>query len=281
MFHNSNPRRHSKALTIKFYNEYSRASGLKNKPSLVYSDKRGLMQTRIYKTNLSCDDCVATAAPFLNAERSISTWSVDTNDARKPLTVAGEGIEFDKISAIVAKSGFKVFEEIADSKSKAEETAFRIQTYYPLLLILIYLCGGVFLAEAIVGEFSFERVMRNFMGGFFIIFSFFKLLNLKGFANAYRGYDVIAKRVPAYGYVYPFIELALGVGLFSNFKPAAVNGLVFIVMSVSTIGVLQSVLSKRAIQCACLGTVFNLPMSKVTLFEDLLMVVMSLGMLLL
>jgi hypothetical protein len=46
-------------------------------------------------------------------------------------------------------------------------------------------------------------------------------------------------------------------------------------MGVSIIGVLQSVWNKRKIQCACLGAVFNLPMSTVTVIEDALMIAMS------
>jgi len=51
------------------------------------------------------------------------------------------------------------------------------------------------------------------------------------------------------------------------------------VMGVSTVGVVQSLLARRKIRCACLGTVFNLPMSSVTLTEDLLMVGMAAAML--
>jgi hypothetical protein len=51
-------------------------------------------------------------------------------------------------------------------------------------------------------------------------------------------------------------------------------------MSVSLVGVVQSVLNKQKIRCACLGTVFNLPMSTVTIIEDSLMIAMSAGMLL-
>ncbi len=36
---------------------------------------------------------------------------------------------------------------------------------------------------------------------------------------------------------------------------------------ISSIGVIQSVMKKRKIQCACLGTVFNLPMSTVAIIE--------------
>jgi hypothetical protein len=42
--------------------------------------------------------------------------------------------------------------------------------------------------------------------------------------------------------------------------------------------VLQSVFNKRKIQCACLGAVFNLPMSTVTIIEDAMMIAMSAGM---
>ena len=93
--------------------------------------------------------------------------------------------------------------------------------------------------------------------------------------DSYRIYDIIAQRFPAYGYVYPFIELALGVAYIANIQPTAVNLTTLVVMSVSSIGVIQSVLQKRQIRCACLGTVFNLPMSTVTLVEDGLMIAMA------
>ena len=53
------------------------------------------------------------------------------------------------------------------------------------------------------------------------------------------------------------------------------NTAAFVIMSVSIIGVLRSVLKKRAIRCACLGTVFNLPMSTITIIEDGLMIAVS------
>lgn len=46
-------------------------------------------------------------------------------------------------------------------------------------------------------------------------------------------------------------------------------------MTISIIGVLQSVLNKLKIQCVCLGAVFNLPTSTVTIIEDALMIMMS------
>ena len=117
--------------------------------------------------------------------------------------------------------------------------------------------------------------MQHFMAGFFLVFSFFKLLNLKGFAESYAMYDVIAKRWTGWGYVYAFIELGLGLAYLADIFPLTVNAITFVVMSISLLGVLQSVLNKRKIQCACLGAVFDLPMSTVTIIEDALMIAMS------
>jgi hypothetical protein len=124
-------------------------------------------------------------------------------------------------------------------------------------------------------EFDTMQWMRHFMAGFFLVFSFFKMLNLKGFAESYVMYDIVAKRLPAWAYIYAFTELALGIAFLTNFNPLVTNSLTLVVMSISIIGVLQSVLNKKKIQCACLGAVFNLPMSTVTIIEDALMIAMS------
>jgi len=118
------------------------------------------------------------------------------------------------------------------------------------------------------------------MAGFFLTFSFFKLLNLKGFAESYSMYDIIAKRWSGWGYLYGFLELALGIAFLIGFNPIFTNAAALVIMTVSIIGVLQSVMNKRKIKCACLGDVFNLPMSTLTIMEDVLMIVMSGAMLL-
>jgi hypothetical protein len=134
------------------------------------------------------------------------------------------------------------------------------------------------LIQALNGSFDAMVWMRHFMAGFFLVFSFFKLLNLKGFADSYAMYDVIAKKIPAWGYAYAFIELGLGVSYLLNAFPFVTNIVTFVVMTISILGVLQTVLNKQKIQCACLGAVFNLPMSTVTIIEDGLMIAMSLAM---
>jgi copper chaperone CopZ len=235
--------------------------------------------TKQFKTNLRCGSCVATVKPYLDRAPGVDTWDIDVASPNKTLTISGNA-QADVVEEAVAQAGYQVLGEIKapplDVEKPAESSvAPAATTYYPLLLLVAFLVGVVALNELRTGSFLWGRAMGNFMGAFFLAFSFFKLLDLQGFADNYRSYDVLAKRIPAYGYVYPFIELLLGIAYVTAFQPFTTNLVTLVVMSVSSVGVIQSLLNKRKIRCACLGTVFNLPMSTVTLVEDGLMVAMA------
>lgn len=233
-----------------------------------------------YQTNLNCSSCVAAVKPHLDNDTTITSWSVDTNDPNKVLTVEGANVSESEIKRYVADAGFKVLGNLAVEAPKAEtEQKSFLQTYKPLLLVIGYLVGVVGLVEITAGAFDRMRAMGNFMGGFFLAFSFFKLLDLQGFVDSFQSYDVLARPVIAYGYAYPFIELGLGVAYLVGIAPVATNLVTLVVMLVSIVGVSQALFQKRRIQCACLGTVFNLPMSKVTFIEDAVMAAMAAVML--
>ncbi len=165
-----------------------------------------------------------------------------------------------------------------DYNEVAEQAKSWLSTYKPILLIFGYITAIAFITVTNDGNFHWIAAMNIFMAGFFLAFSFFKLLDLKGFVESYAMYDLLAKRLPAWGYVYAFIELGLGLAYATGFQPVLTNIITFAVMSVSIVGVLQAVLNKRKIRCACLGAVFNLPMTTVTIIEDALMIAMSAGM---
>jgi copper chaperone CopZ len=153
------------------------------------------------------------------------------------------------------------------------------ESLYPLFLIVGYIAGAVALIAWVQQPASMTTPMRHFMAGFFLVFSFFKLLDLRGFVDAYRSYDIVAQSVPQWAWAYPFVELALGVAYLVNFEPRFTNGATLAVMLVGAVGVLRALLDKRQIRCACLGTALNLPMTKVTLVEDLGMAAMAAAML--
>ncbi len=166
-----------------------------------------------------------------------------------------------------------------------DQPQFSISTYYPLLLIAAYISAVSLAGTGLIGgqhaghETPFMAWMTNFMAGFFLVFSFFKLLDLRGFAGAYSTYDLLAERWPGYGLIYPFLELGLGLAFLFRIAPDAANWATILLMGFSSLGVIRALMRRQTIRCACLGTVLNLPMSTVTLVEDMLMIAMAAAML--
>ena len=214
--------------------------------------------------------------PEARSASSSSGASVEeTSTARSASFSSGASAE--ELSAEFHSAGTGAHEQ--ELAERAPERGF-FATYRPLLTIVGFLLLVTVLAQyPYATGFDGMLWMRHFMAGFFLAFSFFKLLNLGGFADSYRMYDEVAKRVPAWGYVYPFVELGLGLAYLTDVAPFWTNVATVVVLGVSAIGVIRSVMDKRAIKCACLGDVFNLPMSTVTIVEDVAMVAMAAVML--
>lgn len=149
---------------------------------------------------------------------------------------------------------------------------------------LIVIAGVVVLLTAVtyisLAAPSIIDALRLFMGYFFLIFGGFKAVRLEGFVSAYRMYDIVAKRSAAYAYVYPFIELALAVLYLSGVFLLQANIITLVIMLIGAAGVYVKLREKEEIPCACLGAVFKIPMTYVTLIEDLLMAAMAAAMLL-
>lgn len=228
-------------------------------------------------TGMTCNSCVAKVKNELFKIGDIT--EVDVQLAAPQATISMQKhISIVTLQNALQKAGNYTITE-ADGGMQhvppGTETKSWFETYKPILLILFYISIITVIAAASTTGFDWMIGMRVFMSGFFFAFSFFKLLDLKGFADSYSTYDIIAKNFRSWGYIYAFSELSLGIAYAINFNPFITNIVTLVVMVVSIIGVLQSVLNKRKIQCACLGTVFNLPMSTVTIIEDGLMIAMS------
>jgi len=160
-----------------------------------------------------------------------------------------------------------------------ENKRYTLRNFYPLIAIFSLIIA-ITVALQIYSGWNVKEAMRIFMSSFFLIFGFFKVINLQGFAKAYAMYDLIAKQYLWYGYIYPFFELGLGIAYLFNWYPVMTNIATFFFMVISAAGVFNELRQKRHIVCGCLGTVFKLPMTYVTLTEDLLMAIMALAMLL-
>lgn len=172
------------------------------------------------------------------------------------------------------KCGMKL---VLEGELKKDPEMGTWKDYFPLIVIV-----GLILLTTItlsfhdfqISAFSFSKSLSYFMIGFFLIFSGFKLIDLKGFAEGYSTYDLLAQKVYVYGYIYPFIELSFGLAMILMLQSRPLLWTELIVMLFSGVGVAIKLAKKEKFQCVCLGTLLKVPLTKVTLIEDFGMAVL-------
>lgn len=228
---------------------------------------------------MTCTGCEAKVKNSLLLLLDITAVEVSKENNTATIRME-EHIDLNTLQQALNRTGDKYKITALQHSETAEQTKSWFATYKPLLLIFVFITFLSFFSAQMNNQIHWMHFMRNFMAGFFLTFSFFKFLDLKGFAESYAMYDIIAKRFKLWGYFYAFTELALGIAFLIDFNPFITSLTTIIVMGISIIGVVQSIMNKSKIQCACLGAVFKLPMSTVTIIEDGLMIVMSIIMLL-
>jgi hypothetical protein len=144
-------------------------------------------------------------------------------------------------------------------------------TYRPLIVLFLLLLAAT-AVRALVdlrdGTWTPASSISTFMAGFFLAFAAFKLMDLKGFAEGYATYDLLARPVPAYGLAYPFLELGFGLAMLGGYEPAWLLWSELALMAFSGVGVAVKLAKREPFQCACLGTFLKVPLTKVTLVED-------------
>ncbi|WP_446442473.1 MauE/DoxX family redox-associated membrane protein [Psychrobacter sp. 1176_08] len=101
-----------------------------------------------------------------------------------------------------------------------------------------------------------------------------KLEDLEGFTTGFLGYDLLARRVVRYAYVYPFLEAFAGIAMLADqpwLNPIA--GLVaFIIGLIGGVSVIKAVyIDKRELKCACVGGDSNVPLGAISLTENIMM----------
>lgn len=236
-------------------------------------------------TGMHCQSCVTKIQKALTAIDGVSRAdvtlspphirvtrdsSVGDGELRRAVQSAGD---YDLVRPSAAGTDFE-----ADSASVANENEPQ-ESLYPLLLIVGFIAAVTLLIAIRTGVFGWADMMGNFMAGFFIVFGFFKLLDPRGFVETYRTYDLLAKAIPPWAWAYPIIEVGLGAAYLLKVAPLLTNLVTLVLMLIGALGVGRALMSKQQIRCACLGTALNLPMTTVTLVEDLGMAAMAAAML--
>ncbi|MFK7979469.1 MAG: heavy-metal-associated domain-containing protein [Saprospiraceae bacterium] len=231
---------------------------------------------------MTCNGCRSGVEKKLNAIPGIAKATVSLEEKAATIiaekTITAETIRqfLPEKYTVTAKESAVNVEKITEAI--AETSTSDLAKLKPLFLILFYITVGAILMNR--ANFQIGAFMLDFMGLFYIVFSFFKLLDLKGFPATFQMYDPLAKLFPPYAWIYPFIETALGLCFLLRFQVQGALIATLIILGITTIGVTKTLLSKKQIKCACLGTALNLPMTKATFIENSIMLVMAIWMLL-
>ena len=226
---------------------------------------------------MTCNNCKASVEKYLNDLPHISHVSIELEKGEAEITMdkhlAAEVLQnaLPEKFTVTKKEG--EHDLTSTNAPEVSQEKSKLQQLKPLLLILLYIsAAGVLLHYK---DWSWSEFMLDFMGLFYIVFAFFKMLDLKGFPESFKMYDPLAKRLPIYGWMYPFIETALGLMFLMRFKVNIALIMTLVVLGITTIGVTKTLIDKKSIRCACLGTALKLPMTEATLIENSIMIAMA------
>jgi len=226
---------------------------------------------------MTCNNCKASVEKYLNELPHISHVSIDLAKGEAEITMdkhlAAEVLQNALPEKFTVSKKEGEHELTSTNAPEVSQEKSKLQQLKPLLLILLYISSaGVLLHYK---DWSWSEFMLDFMGLFYIVFAFFKMLDLKGFPESFKMYDPLAKRLPIYGWMYPFIETALGLMFLMRFKVNIALIMTLVVLGITTIGVTKTLMDKKSIRCACLGTALKLPMTEATLIENSIMIAMA------
>ncbi len=234
-------------------------------------------------TGMTCGGCKASVEKYLGNVDNVTNVSVNLEKAEAEVQmnshVSSETLQkaLPEKYTITEKVEEKHAIESISSDYAIEDSTSKLQQLKPLFLIIFYITTASILLN--YKDWNWGEFMFDFMGLFYIVFSFFKMLDLKGFPDSFRMYDPLAKKIPIYATIYPFIETALGLMFLMRFETNIALWITLVILGITTIGVTKTLLDKKSIRCACLGTALKLPMTEATFIENAIMIVMAILML--
>ena len=227
---------------------------------------------------MTCGGCKTSVEKHIGGVEFVTNVEVSLEMEEVTITLE-HPISIDIFKKVLPEK-FNLFEKSYKSRiqdissiSEKEQEVSKVKQLQPLFIILFYLATTVIFLN--YKDWNSREMMFDFMGLFFIVFSFFKMLDLKNFPTSFSMYDPLAEKILFYGWVYPFIEIALGLMFLVRFELNIALYVTIVILGITTFGVIKTLMNKKNIQCACLGTALKLPMTEATLIENALMLSMS------
>lgn len=154
-----------------------------------------------------------------------------------------------------------------------------LRSYWPV--IAVFLAAAIMAVAAATASGTFGlRTLQWFVSFSMCLLALLKLQDVERFSTMFLGYDLLARRWPTYGYLYPFAEFAAGALMIGGRFTLISAPLAIFIGGIGTVSVVKAVyVEKRDIKCACVGGNSTVPLGTVSLLENLMMVFMALAML--
>ena len=232
------------------------------------------MKSTIKISGMTCNGCKSTVESKLGSLDGVYDVQVDLTKS-EAIIYSKNPISFSLISDSLP-SKYNVISNGHVQDNEITESS-KIKQLKPLFIIFGYISITSILLN--FKDWNLTNAMLDFMGLFYIIFSFFKILDIKGFSTSFKMYDPLAKKITIYGYIYPFIEILLGVMFLTRIEVNIALLTTIVILGITCAGVTQTLLNKRSINCACLGTTLKLPMTEATFIENVIMIIMAIVLL--
>ncbi|MDX1748844.1 MAG: glutaredoxin family protein [Methylophaga sp.] len=172
--------------------------------------------------------------------------------------------------------GYDALRQHFGKKVKAKDET----SYQPVLAVfgvaaLLALATSWMLGEGLLSI----RTAELFIAISMSILALLKLQDVESFSTMFLNYDLLARRVVPYSYVYPFGELLAGVLMVAGAMLWLAIPVALFIGTVGAVSVLKAVyIDKRELKCACVGGGSNVPLGFVSLTENLMMIAMGLWM---
>lgn len=172
--------------------------------------------------------------------------------------------------------GYDELRQYFGKKVKAKDET----SYQPVIAVfgvaaLLALAISWMLADGLLSI----RTAELFIAISMSILALLKLQDVESFSTMFLNYDLLARRVVPYSYVYPFGELLAGVLMVAGAMLWLAIPVALLIGTIGAVSVLKAVyIDKRELKCACVGGGSNVPLGFVSLTENLMMIAMGLWM---
>ena len=195
------------------------------------------MKTTFKISGMTCNGCRSTVENKLSSLDGVDNAQVNLTNG-EAIVYSKNPISFSLISNSLP-SKYRVIRNIPDQDNEIIKSN-KIKQLKPLFIILGYISVTSILLN--FRNWNSTNAMLDFMGLFYIIFSFFKILDIKGFSKSFKTYDPLAKKITIYGYIYPFIEILLGLMFLTRIEVNIALLITIIILGITSVGVTLSLI---------------------------------------